>query len=139
MRKRLEPPKPSALAAGALSDGGRVFFLVRKNHQGIECLDLPGILVYGSSDPVGALKEEFAKIGIDAHVKGIIGQGVHNAGSRKRKHNVPVLVFEASSKNPRPSISSGSGITGYKWLALEDAKSAKLSRSSEWLKFGLKN
>ncbi|MFA5105908.1 MAG: hypothetical protein WC506_03030 [Candidatus Micrarchaeia archaeon] len=139
MRRRIEPLKPSALAVGALIDGSRVFFIVKKNHLGIECLELPCVLVHGNSDPVGALKDEFAKIGIDAHVKGIIAQGTHNAGSRKKKHNVPALVFEVSAKSPKPSLAPGSGVTGYKWLALEQARRMKLSRMSEWLRLGWTN
>ncbi len=134
MRRKIDPPKPSALAAGALTDGARVFFLVRKNHAGIGCLEMPCVLVYGSADPVSALKEEFSKFGIDAHVKGIVSQGTHNAGSRKRKHWAPVLVFEADAKSVRPAFMPGSGITGFKWASLEQARGMKLSRLSEWIR-----
>ncbi len=128
-------PKPSALAVGAISDGKRMFFLVKKNPQGIDCVELPSVLIYGNDDPVSALVSLFqSSCGIDAHVRGVIVQSVHNVGSRKRKHNVPALVFDVGTKTAKPALAPG--ISGYKWLTLNEARAMRPTRLFEWIRNG---
>ncbi len=133
--RKFDIPKPSALAVGAISDGKRMFFLVKKNHMGIDCVELPSVLLHGNDDPVSALVNEFSKsCGIDAHVKGVIAQGTHNVGSRKKKHSIPVLVFDVETKIAKPVLAQG--ISGYKWLTIDEARAMRPTRLFEWIRGG---
>lgn len=134
-------PLPKALACGMLEDGGRVLFLVRSERSGgghvIQRLEMPCVLVPSGRSPYAEIKEAFPRMtGIDAEIGDIVIEGRHNAGSRKRRNWVPVLVFRVSAKNrfakPSPEFS------GFKWLSLEDAKGQKLGRNAEWLRKSLR-
>jgi len=134
-RKKIPTGTPmlKALACGMLEDEGRVLFLIRKDERGIERYEMPCVLVFSGRNPLAELSGEFRRqTGIDAQIHDILIEGKYNAGSRKRKQLVPCLVFKVTAKsmraNPPPEFS------GFKWLKMEDAKKAKLSRNSEWLR-----
>ncbi|MBI5226247.1 hypothetical protein HY994_03330 [Candidatus Micrarchaeota archaeon] len=125
-------PTPSALACGILQDGERVLFLKQKDHQGNERTGLPFVMLFGSQDPVKKMTEFFLEqTGIDGHVQEVRYQARYNAGSRKGKKVIPVLAFRVDAKaaQARPS----SEFSGFCWLTLDDAKSKKLFRTSEWI------
>jgi hypothetical protein len=126
-------PIPKALACGMLEDGGRVLFLVRKDASGAERIEMPCVLVPSGRSPFAEIKDAFPKLtGIDAQVHEIVLGGTHNAGSRKRRFRVPCLVFRITARN-RTARPSGE-FSGFRWLALEDAKKKRLARSLEWLR-----
>ena len=127
-----EKASPVALACALLEDNNRALFLVRRGQNGGEAIELPCALVFPGEDPaglaVGALRE---KAGIDAHSPGVAFEARHNAGSRKHKHLVPVLVFKmvAKDRTARPS----SEFSGFRWVPLAEAKKTRLGRNAEWL------
>ncbi|MDD5336916.1 MAG: hypothetical protein PHS02_00345 [Candidatus ainarchaeum sp.] len=122
--------KPEALFAGALEDRGRLLFIKMKTGES-ESLELPCIIAPQGSDPVQKLSELFlSALGMDAQIHGVIYESSHNAGSRRRKRWIPVLVFSVSAKNMHAKPASGLGVS---WLSLRDAKAKKLSRNCEWL------
>ncbi|MBI5227404.1 hypothetical protein HY988_02335 [Candidatus Micrarchaeota archaeon] len=130
-------PLPKALACGMLEDNTRILFLVRKDAQGIEKIELANVLVYSGRNPLAELKLEFAKqTGImDAQVGEIKETKTElrfNAGSRKRKEWVPCLVFEVTARNR--SAKPSSEFSGFKWLSIKDAKEMKLTKRSEWVR-----
>ncbi|VVC01163.1 Uncharacterised protein [uncultured archaeon] len=55
MRVHKAIPEPIALALAMLEDNGRVLFLLRKNQQGVEQLELPCVLIFKGRDPVAEL------------------------------------------------------------------------------------
>ncbi len=131
-RKAKEKQPPKALACGMLRDGKRILFLVRTDARGIERLELPCTEVRGAEDAVGRLASEFMRqTGIDAEVLGVEAEKRYNAGSRRRKKWVQCLVFgmRAKSARARPSPE----FSGFRWLAVEDAKKEKLGRKAEWV------
>lgn len=126
-------PLPKALACGMLEDNGRVLFLLRKDAHGIERAEMPCVLVPSGRSPFAEINSEFGRqTGIDGQVHEIIMESRHNAGSRRRRSFVPVLVFKVTARErfarPAPEFS------GFRWMSLEDAKRQRLSRSSEWLR-----
>jgi len=124
---------PSAIAAGLLEDGQRALFLARKNALGQELLEIPCVEVMAGDNPVAALCTAFrAQTGIDAEVHEILFQRRHNAGTRKRRAAIPVLVFKVTAKSH--AVRPAQGFCGYRWLAPEDMAGKKLSRKSEWLR-----
>ncbi len=135
-------PLPKALVCGLLEDEGRILFLVRKDAaSGIERIELPCILVQSGRSPFAEVKEKFPKLtGIDSEIGepitetsgGAFGNARYNAGSRKRRAWVPILVFKVTAKrmNAKPSQE----FSGFKWLSLEKAKNERLSRNAEWLR-----
>jgi hypothetical protein len=131
-RELRDKTKPTALACALLEDGGRALFLVRRDAQGREKLELPNALVFPGDDPAatatGALR---VQAGIDGYSKGEGFEARHNAGSRRNKAWVPVLVFrmDAKNKSARPA-----GGLSAKWVPLDAAKSMPLGRSAEWLR-----
>jgi len=133
MRKRVQPAVPSAIAAGLLEDGERALFLVRKNMLGEELLEIPCVEVMAGDNPVAALVFAFrAQSGIDAEVHEILFQRRHNAGTRKRRADIPVLVFKVTAKSH--SVRAAPEFSGYKWLSPKDMAGKRLSRKSEWLR-----
>jgi hypothetical protein len=133
MRVLTGTPMAKALACGMLEDGGRVLFLVRKDANGIERIEMPCVLVFSGRSPHAEIKDAFPKMtGIDAEVHEIIIEGRHNSGSRKRRSLVPVLVFKITARN-RTAKPSGE-FSGFKWLSLDDAKGQRLCRNAEWLR-----
>ncbi len=129
---REKPVLPKALACGMLEDGGRVLFLIRKDRNGVERIEMPCVYAYPGDDPTSLLKEEFSRqTGIDAEIGDIMREGRHNAGSRKRRKFIPVLVFKVRAKNMRARPSSE--FSGVKWLSLEKAKDMRVGRKAEWL------
>ncbi|MFA6328529.1 MAG: NUDIX hydrolase [Candidatus Micrarchaeia archaeon] len=133
MRKHALPPMPSALAAGLLEDGERALFLARKNERGEELLEIPCVEVMAGENPVAALAAAFREqAGIDAEVHEILFERKHNAGTRKRRVRIPVLVFELTAKSH--AVKPASGFCGYRWLAPADMGGKKLSRKTEWLR-----
>ncbi len=126
-------PIPKALACGMLEDGGRVLFLLRKDERGIERLEMPCVLVPSGRSPYAEIRNAFPRqTGIDGEIHEVVLEGVHNAGSRKRKMRVPCLVFRVSARNrsARPS----SEFSGFRWLSPEDALRQRLARTLEWLR-----
>ncbi|MFA5077427.1 MAG: hypothetical protein WC488_03295 [Candidatus Micrarchaeia archaeon] len=129
MRMR-KMPRPEVLIAGALEDGNRVLFMTRRLGERY-VLELPCVIAPQGSNPVQKLSELFASsLGIDAQIHGIIREGRHNAGSRRSKRWIPVLVFKITAKKAFAKPSEG---LGFEWLAIKDAKKQKLSRNCEWL------
>lgn len=132
-RKLREKTFPKALACGVLRDNERILFLVRKDLHGIERIELPSVEVLEGEDPVQKLTEEFKRqTGIDAEIREIKMQKRYNAGSRRKKHWIPSIIFSmrAKSMNAKPS----SEFSGFKWLTMEKAKTMKLARKAEWLR-----
>lgn len=131
-RKLRERTFPKALACGMLRDNERILFLLRKDAHGVGRLELPSVEIFGMEDPVQKLSEEFKRqTGIDAEVCEIKIQKRYNAGSRKRKHWIPCMIFSMRAKNTKADISSE--FSGFKWITLEKAKEMKLGRKAEWL------
>jgi len=127
-------PLPKALACGMLEDNGRVLFLVRLDVSGIERIELPSIIVPSGRSAFAEIKNEFARsTGIDGEVHEIVMESRFNAGTRKRKAWVPVLVFKVTARN-RNAKPPPSEFSGFKWLSLEDAKKMRLDRKLEWLR-----
>lgn len=124
-------PKPSVLAAGALEDNGR-FLFVKKIAGETEVIELPCAIIPMGANPVSALVEVFhSQLGIDAQVHEVMAENRHNAGTRRFKRLIPVLVFRVTTKNASAKPAPGLGVA---WLKLDDAKKMRLSRNSEWLR-----
>jgi hypothetical protein len=126
-QKAVEYPK--AFACAMLEDGGRVLFLMGKEAHGKSRLVLPYAEIRGRRDPVAEIGNAFLEqSGIDGQVHEIIFEGRYNAGSRKYKRWIPLLVFRVGAKRmqARPSP----GFVGFKWLspkgALEREKKKEL-------------
>ena len=121
------------LVCGMLEDNGRIIFLIRKNINGTEQLELPCFETRGSVDFVSMLASEFRRqTAIDAEVLGIKHKCEYNAGSRKKKRYQPAIIFEVKAKNKtaRPNQE----FSGFRWLSLENALNQRLGRKFEWLK-----
>ena len=133
MKKGLpQSAPPSALAAGLLEDHERALFLLRRNFEGIETAELPCVLLQKGENPVASLTSEFRRqTGIDAQIHEVLFERRHNAGTRKRKAFVPVLVFKVTAKNTacRPS----SEFSGYKWLERADLAKYRRAKNCLWL------
>jgi hypothetical protein len=130
-------PIPKALACGMLEDDGRVLFLVRSERAGggqiIERIEMPCVLVPSGRSPFADIKAEFERqTGIECQVHEVLKEGRHNAGSRKRRFWVPLLVFKITARTMRAKPSAE--FSGFKWMRIDDARMARLSRNSEWLK-----
>ena len=133
MRKAIAIQQPSALAAGLLEDGGRALFLVRRNLKGVETVELPCVLLLNGENPVARLTEAFwQQTGIDPEVHEILFERRHNAGSRKRKNWVPVLVFKITAKSA--SAKPSSEFSGYRWIASEDLGRFKPGKNCDWFR-----
>lgn len=132
MPKSTVVPQPAALAVGLLEDAGRALFLVRRNMLGVESVELPCALVSSGENPVAALANAFRQqTGIDGQVHEILFERRHNAGTRKRKHWIPVLVFKITAKSA--SAKPGSGFAGCKWISSNDIGKFRLARMCQWL------
>ena len=126
------PPAPAALAVGLLEDNNRGLFLCRKNTLGQETIELPCILLQKGENPVASLTSEFRRqTGIDAQVHEVLFERRHNAGTRKRKVFVPVLVFKVTAKSP--SCHPAAEFSGYRWLERSDLKKFRLAKNCLWL------
>ncbi|MBD3398394.1 hypothetical protein GF412_04185 [Candidatus Micrarchaeota archaeon] len=111
---------PKAFACGMLEDGGRVLFLVGKERYGKKRLALPFVEIWGRGDPVSELGAAFEEqTGIDGQVHEVVFEGRYNAGSRKYKKWIPLLVFRVSAKRMRCRPSSE--FAGFKWVSLKGA------------------
>lgn len=127
-----QPALPSALAAGLLEDHERALFLIRRDSEGIETAELPCAFLQKGENPVASLSAEFRRqTGMDAQVHEVLFERKHNAGTRKRKAFVPVLVFKVTAKNTacRPS----SEFSGYKWLERADLAKYRRAKNCLWL------
>jgi hypothetical protein len=125
-------PMPKALACGMLEDEGRVLFLVRRDEHGTERIELPCVLVPSGRSPFAEIKTEFVRqSGIDGQVHEIVLEGVHNAGTRKRKIRVPCLVFKVTARERRAKPANE--FSGFRWLPLDEARKQRLGRKAEWL------
>lgn len=132
-RKLKERTFPKALACGMLRDNERILFLVKKDRHGTERIELPSVEIYGEEDPVKKLTEEFKRqTGIDAEIREIKMQKRYNAGSRRRKHWIPCMIFSMRAKSTKAKVSSE--FSGFKWITLEKAKEMKLGRKAEWIR-----
>jgi hypothetical protein len=119
-RRRKLITYPKAFACGMLKDGGRALFLVGKERFGRRRLLFPNVRILGREDAVAKIKEAFLEqAGIDAQVHGVVFEGKYNAGSRKYKKWIPLLVFEISAKRMQAKPSGEFG--GFRWLAVKDA------------------
>ncbi|MBI4360255.1 NUDIX hydrolase [Candidatus Micrarchaeota archaeon] len=128
-------PTPSALACGLLRDGERFLFLKQKDGQGIEHIGFPCVFVFRGEDAVKKLSEAFLEqTGIDGHVREVLLEARHNAGSRRKKRFIACLGFLVSAKSA--NAAPGKGFTGFVWLSLKDAKTRKLLRFAEWILSG---
>ena len=126
--------KPAALVCGMLEDNGRILFLLKKDERGVERLWMPCTAIYSSANSVIELAKEFKRqTGIDGEVHEVVFQNKHNSGSRKRKFIIPVLVFKMTAKNRTTKPSDE--FSGFRWLSLDDAKTHRLDRKLEWLKY----
>ncbi|MFA6907266.1 MAG: NUDIX domain-containing protein [Candidatus Micrarchaeia archaeon] len=124
---------PTGMAAGLLEDGERALFLVRKSVLGEELFEVPCAELMAGENPVAAVAAAFRQqAGIDAEVHDILFQKKHNAGTRKRRAIIPVLVFKVTAKSH--AVRAAPGFSGYRWLAPKDMAGKKLSRKSEWLR-----
>ncbi len=118
---------PKAFACGMLKDGGRVLFLVGKERFGRKRLVLPHVKIIGREDAVARVGEAFLEqTGIDAQVHGIVFEGRYNAGSRKYKKWIPLLVFEVGAK--RMQAKPSAEFEGFKWIGLKDALAKEKKR-----------
>lgn len=125
------PPMPSALACGLLEDGERALFLVRRNMQGIETVELPCILLQKGENPVAALQAAFrAQTGIDAQVHEILFEKRWNAGTRKKKAWIPALIFKITAKNA--SVRCSPEFSGYKWLFEKELAKHRHARTMQF-------
>lgn len=132
MRKQIQAPAPAALACGLLEDGSRALFLCRKNRDGIETVELPCVLLFKGENQVARLTEEFRRqAGIDAQVHEVLFERRFNAGTRKRKAFIPVLVFKLTAKSH--AAAPASEFTGYKWLTSGDLAGQRRARNLLWL------
>ena len=119
-RRRKLVVYPKAFACGMLEDGGRVLFLVGKETHGKKRLALPHVKIMGRKDPVAELGAAFAaQAGIDGQVHEVFFEGKYNAGSRKYKKFIPLLVFRVSAK--RMQAKPSGEFEGFKWLSIRDA------------------
>jgi hypothetical protein len=126
-------PVTKVLACGMLEDGGRVFFLVRRDAAGFERIEMPCVLVPSGRSPFAEIKAAFpAMTGIDCQVHEIVMEGRHNAGTRRRRFFVPCLVFRITARNRTARISGA--FSGFRWLSLDDAKRLRMARELEWLR-----
>lgn len=117
-RKLIDYPK--AFACAMLEDGGRVLFLVGKERYGKKRLLLPNVEIRGRRDPVAEMGNIFAEqSGIDGQVHESIFEGRYNAGSRKYRKWIPLLVFKVSAK--RMQAKPSSEFSGFKWVSLKGA------------------
>ncbi len=124
-------PLPKALACGMLKDDGRMLFLVRKDQNGTERIELPCILVYSGRSPFAEISSSFREqTGIDGECHEIIFESIWNSGSRKRKAKVPVLVFKITAKNRRAKLAGE--FSGFRWLNEKDALKERKTRKLEW-------
>lgn len=131
-RKLREKTFPKALACGMLRDNERILFLVKKDRHGIERIELPSVEISGEDDPVQMLTTEFKRqTGIDAEIREIKMQKRYNAGSRRKKHWIPCMIFSMRAKNTKAKVSNE--FSGFKWTTLEKAKEMKLGRKAEWI------
>lgn len=131
---------PLALVSGLLEDSGRYFFIIRKLQNGkekTETLDLLSVKLEKGNEPTLFLKEEFRDLfNMEVSVDQIIYEAKTNAGSKKHKSFVPLLVFKVEARNRTARISESAiakGVVGYKWLSLLDAKKQKLSKNCTWI------
>ncbi len=139
MRPPAARPLPIALAVGLLEDGGRALFTEKtlphaahapRGAAPAAVFELPGVLIFPGEDPTARLRSSFAEsLGLDVQVHGVTRESTFNAGSRKHKHTVPVLVFKVTAKNTRAK----EGVKA-RWLPLHNLRGIKLSRNTEWLR-----
>lgn len=115
----------ATLACALLVDGKRVLFL-RFNRGKEEWFGVPFVLLKIGENPVEAIAKVLHTAGIDAHVGGVVRQGMYNSGSRKNRRMVPALGFSAHAKRVSPSVPN-------KWMDWEEARRAKLTKESLWL------
>ncbi len=133
MRKAIAIPQPAALAAGLLEDGGRALFLVRRNLRGLDTVELPCVLLFKGENPVAGLAGAFRQqTGIDPQVHEILFEKRHNAGSRKRRNWVPVLVFRITAKSA--SAKPSKEFADYRWIASGELGKFKPSKNCDWLR-----
>lgn len=141
---------PSALACGLLEDGNRALFLLRqkeapspgkakralflsrKETDGAERIELPSVLVYSGDNPVLALASEFRRqTGIDGEVHEVTIESRQNAGSKKRKAWIPVLVFRVTAKSARAAPSAE--FSGFCWLERRELAGKMFGRNLAWM------
>jgi hypothetical protein len=125
-------PKLSALACALFEDNGRYLFLQRMDERGRTIIELPSVLINEGEDPVASLSAYLhSSLSLDSQIHLISLRGKFNAGSRKRRHLIPVLAFRCSAKRMQPKLPAA--YSGFRWLAAEDSLKEKLGRNSEWL------
>ncbi len=126
---------PRALICGLLENGGKALFLLRKDEDGKERIELPWIYGTIAADPVGAIGEAFRKqTSIKVHAGEIIYEGKEDIGEEGRPDIVPVLVFAMiADRKPMEEPYPASGYSGFLWLSMEEAKNRPLGKHARWL------
>ncbi|MBD3390200.1 NUDIX domain-containing protein [Candidatus Micrarchaeota archaeon] len=121
MGRRKKPVTyPKAVACGMLEDRGRVLFLEHER-GGKKRLALPFVKIQGGDDPVSEINREFEEqTGIDGEIHEAIFEGKYNAGSRKYKKWVPLLVFKVTAKKMK--CRPAEKFSGFRWIDLKKAR-----------------
>ncbi len=124
------------VACAILQDGIRTLFLEKKPpgtpNAPME-LSLPSAFVKAGQDPVSALSIAVREqTGIDCQIGEISAQAKYNAGSKKHKRVIPLLIFSASAKNFKCTPSSE--FLGCQWLPVALARKQPLAKNAHWLK-----
>jgi len=131
-----KPPRPtilpSALICALFEDKGRYFFLEKTDERARRQIELPCVLVNEGEDPVAMLAVYLhSSLSLDAQIHLICLRGMHNSGSRKRKHLIPALAFRCTAKRMNARLPSS--FSGSRWLSAEDALKERLGRNTDWL------
>ncbi len=131
-----KPPRPtilpSALVCALFEDNGRYFFLEKTDLAGKIQIELPCVLVNEGEDPVSSLSNYLrSSLSLDAQIHLISLRGSFNAGTRKRRHMIPVLAFKCTVK--RMSVKLPAAYSGSLWLSAEASFEQKMGRNTEWL------
>ncbi len=126
---------PRALICGLLEKDGKALFLLRKDEDGVERIELPWIYGTIAADPVGALGEAFRKqTSVKVHAERIIYEGKEDIGEEGHPDLVPVLVFSMiAGRKPMEEPYPAAGYSGYLWLSIEEAKKRPLGKHARWL------
>ncbi len=116
----------NVLLCAVMQDGKRVFFVQRSQGEHVR-FGLPCVIARESDNPVSSLQEAIRmQTSIDAQVREVVYSGKHNEGSRRHKRWIPALAFSSTAKNYATPVPC-------KWMTLDEARHALLTRESEWI------
>lgn len=123
---------PAALVCAIFREGGRALFLIKKNSNGKEELELPCTTIGPRVDRAGAAKAEFYRAtGIDGHMVGATFTGQYNCGSKNREVWIPAIAYRIEAKSTKTTVSPE--YEGAKWLRPEEAEKVGVSKKCAWL------